>query len=282
MRNLNLLFYKEYYEKLGTENFASDVSEKNNELINARFDKKLKPPVENCQFFVLKVLYPGLLIGTGLPHGAGKLGGSDDDVNMGFSFDYVTGQPYIPGSSVKGILRSHFKNHAIAVAEILNKNGYADIDEDVVNKLEESIFDNSDIFFDAVVCSGNSEGKLIDFDYITPHVSPTKNPTPVYIIKVLPDVQFEFRFKISDKKIDDIKFTAGKIKWLFQELLLLFGAGAKTNVGYGVFEKVVVSRPKAAKGNKGGKKKQQNKPQFQDDNLSDYQRVLQSLLKKGV
>ena len=73
------------------------------------------------------------------------------------------------------------------------------------------------------------------FDYITPHKSPTENPVPIKIIKVLPDVSFEFRFIITDKTIDGINFSAGYILKLFKELLCLFGSGAKTNVGYGMF-----------------------------------------------
>lgn len=251
MRNLNLLFNKEYYEKLApdTTKFQNDVIKNNKALINACFESNdyVKPVFDDCQCFRLKVVYPGLLIGTGNPHGIGKLeklinkskkddDKNSEDINLGFSFDYVTGQPYIPGSSVKGVLRSHFKYHADAVKEILKESGFADITEEIVKKLEKAIFDNGDIFFDAVICKGDAEGKMLGFDYITPHSSPTKNPIPIRIIKVLPGVQFEFRFKIRDKEINEIKFSAGKIKWLFQELILLFGAGAKTNVGYGVFD----------------------------------------------
>ena len=72
------------------------------------------------------------------------------------------------------------------------------------------------------------------FDYITPHKNPVANPIPIRIIKVLPDVRFEFRFVLSDKKIKDKVLTADALKELLKELLILFGAGAKTNVGYGV------------------------------------------------
>ena len=251
MRNLNLLFYKEYYRKLGTLGFQEDVIENNKALIKTCFDRKLdyvEPPLgDACQCFTVKVLYPGLLIGTGIPHGVGKLGnsgkktkeseekGNDEDVNLGFSFDYVTGQPYIPGSSVKGVLRSYFKYHAEVVAEILRDNACPDIGVEEIEALEEEIFENGDVFFDAVVCKGDAFGRLIGFDYITPHGSVTKNPTPIRIIKVLPDVCFEFRFRISPKEINGCNFTAKKQTWLFKELILLFGAGAKTNVGYGSF-----------------------------------------------
>jgi len=282
LRNLNLLFNKEYYQRLGKPDFHNDVIKANKELIHARFDYEkdfVKLPVDDIQSFVLKTVYPGLLIGSGNPHGAGDIGDCDEDVNMGFSFDYVSGQPFIPGSSVKGVLRSHFKYHTYAVAEILRGNGYADIDEKTVKELEKEIFDNSDVFFDAVVRRGDAQGKLLDFDFITPHSSATKNPVPIRIIKVVPDVQFEFRFGISDKEINGIGFTAEQIMRLFQELILLFGAGAKTNVGYGIFETADVAaanRTTQSSGNqkKKEKKKQDKKTNPVQDDMPDWKKKL--------
>ena len=271
MRNLNLLFNKEYYQELGKDDFQKDLIDKNSELIGACFDYEadfIQPPLSDCQRFRMKVLYPGLLIGIGYPHEVGKLesNGSnkasnqkdsnsgkkqnnseekDDDKNeeikLGFSFDYVTGQPYIPGSSIKGVLRSHFKYRQEAVAEILKNIGYPNAD---VAKLQKHIFDQHGvIFFDAVICKGDAQRNMLGFDYITPHSSPTKNPNPIRMIKVLPDVQFEFRFKIRDKEKNETIFASDKIIPLFRDLILLFGAGAKTNVGYGVFSNEGVEQP---------------------------------------
>lgn len=239
MRNLNLLFYKEYYQKLGTDEFKADVERLDEILINTRFEEKdyiLSQIVQEDCVFILKTTYPGLLIGAGNPHGAGDIGGSDDDINMGFSFDFVTGQPYIPGSSVKGVLRSHFKDHPEAIREIISKLENIDVDEETLKKLELAIFDNADVFLDAVVFDGDEYGRLLGFDYITPHGRATKNPTPIKFIKVLPDVRFEFRFVLSDKLIDGQLFTKEILLKLFKELLCVFGAGAKTNVGYGCFD----------------------------------------------
>lgn len=238
MRNLNLLFHKEYYQAIGTEAFNDDVKKHNSDILSAVFTEKDYVPSEIAkQTFILATQYPGLLIGTGNPHGAGDLGGSDEDVNIGFSFDYVSGQPYIPDSSVKGLLRSIFKyypDRVNPVEEILRGKGFDDIGKDDVAALEQAVFDNADTFLDAVVYDGNEYGQLMGFDYITPHKNPVANPIPIRIIKVLPDVRFEFRFVLSDKKIKDKVLTADALKELLKELLILFGAGAKTNVGYGV------------------------------------------------
>ncbi|MBQ7522131.1 MAG: type III-B CRISPR module RAMP protein Cmr6 [Clostridia bacterium] len=238
MKNLNLLFNKLYYEKLGTPSFDSDVQSKNTTIEGILFDAQndYRPSEITNQVFCLKTQYPGLIVGSGNMHGAGDIGGSDNDINMGFSFDYVTGQPVIAGSSVKGVLRSHFKYHTEAVTEILKDIlNNQDITEDDVKNLETAIFNNSDVFLDAVIRRGNQRNEIMGFDYITPHKSPTENPVPIKIIKVLPDVSFEFRFIITDKTIDGINFSAEYILKLFKELLCLFGSGAKTNVGYGMF-----------------------------------------------
>lgn len=54
--------------------------------------------------FDLYTTYPGLLLGTGYGHEVSAKG----EFKLGFFFDYTTGLPIIPGSSIKGILRSVF------------------------------------------------------------------------------------------------------------------------------------------------------------------------------
>jgi CRISPR-associated protein Cmr6 len=52
----------------------------------------------------LEVQNPGLLPGIGYPHEIGYPG----EFKLGFHFDHVTGLPVLPGSSVKGVVRSMF------------------------------------------------------------------------------------------------------------------------------------------------------------------------------
>lgn len=239
MRNLNLIFNKMYYSKLKYRDskdniFGKSLKEYNDEIFSATFDKArdyIKLPFE-VNSFILKVKYPGLLIGIGNPHGTHM---NDNDINMGFSFDYVTGQPFVPGSSVKGVLRSHFKDRSSAVSEII-KTLFKRTDIDVA-ALEKEMFDGSDddvqrdVFFDAVLYSGDKNGKVMGTDTLAPHVSPVKSPKPISIIKMLPDVEFEFRFILNDGIL-----TSEEKETLFRTLLVMFGAGAKTNTGYGILE----------------------------------------------
>lgn len=236
MENLNLLFYKTFYTKLGQgKAFETDVANKAKKLVSSKFYKEDYKPVCSQiapEKFMLKTSYPGLLVGTGYAHGVDV----DEDIKLGFSFDYVTGQPYIPGSSVKGLLRSYFAHPEVIRA-------FLGDDELNVRALEKAVFgtnddgkeDGTDTFFDAVIRRGDKNGKVMGFDAITPHGEDlTKNPTPIKILKVMPDVVFEFAFNLKTSVIGSKTVTAEQKKELFDKLLINFGIGAKTNVGYGV------------------------------------------------
>lgn len=231
MANLNLLFHKIYYDRIGTNDFEEAVKKSNDAIFGTTFVNSTdfrRCELEDALTFRMKTKYPGMLIGIGYAHGSGR---ADDDIKCGFSFDYVSGQPYIPGSSVKGVLRSYFREHPEAIAEI------AKIAKERVKDLETHIFDCSDIFLDAVLYDGDARNRILGKDYITPHSEDgVKNPIPIHIMKVLPDVRFEFRFIVSDFKQEDFTFTKAQKLELFKTLLTLFGIGAKTNVGYGALE----------------------------------------------
>lgn len=171
--------------------------------------------------FTLKVLTPGLLIGSGLSHG---ITGEDDDFKTGMQFDYTTGLPIIPGSSVKGVLKSYFKDFA-------PKDVHAEA-------LLKQIFEegnNKDIFADALITKAGKNGRVVGEDYITPHYpNLLKDPKPIKILKVLPGVEFTFCLKLSGS----IGMDASKKEACFKEILQMVGIGAKTNVGYGRLKEV--------------------------------------------
>jgi CRISPR-associated protein Cmr6 len=234
----------------------------------------------------LETIYPGLVLGTGYNHETGFEG----EHKLGFFFDYTTGLPIIPGSSVKGKLRSVFpwysntkvtekdekalyiwntlssydSSHFVSIKE---EDFYSDQNiktkekvHHVITLLESQIFDGIDIkkssdsekeylsiykrdtFHDAIFVAPNSKGFIFDNDYITPHInrshpelSPFTNPIPLQFFKVIPKVQFLFQFDLKETEIDGIKISS-KLKCdLFKQILIDFGIGAKTNVGYGQF-----------------------------------------------
>lgn len=123
--NAGWLFYKDYYihhqREEGTRGFYGNCFRDNSEKADY-FRKKNEVLLEykpqsgsNNRLFNLRVNSildlitgdKGLLTGTGIAHGTGEEG----EYKLGLQFDYSTGLPYLPGSSIKGILRSFFPGH---------------------------------------------------------------------------------------------------------------------------------------------------------------------------
>jgi len=120
MENLSWLYYKGYYKgfqhwnniKPGDENAKKQINSffqvKNDSFTKAILSDfkniKLPNPKNGNSSFKLKTIYPGLLLGSGYSHGIGAIG----EFKIGFQLDYVSGLPIIPGSSVKGVIRSAF------------------------------------------------------------------------------------------------------------------------------------------------------------------------------
>lgn len=208
----------------------------------------------------MRVQAPGLLIGSGLAHG---LPGSEEDVKTGLQFDYTSGLPVIPGSSVKGVIRSAFPTikedkgqSNEADAEKLNyiKSLIADIpefsslrfeDKDIL-ELGNQMFNHGDVFADALLVGYGTRKKqqgsveqVLAEDYITPHTGgPLAQPVPIKIVKVAPGVTFAFCFKFNEAKIGAKVVSASMKKALCAAILQDLGVGAKTNVGYGVLKEV--------------------------------------------
>lgn len=275
MKNAGWLFYRQYYhwlEKPGNERFlqhASDTGklskdkdplfvQESRALTDFSFESssvEFFPP--GRQHIELETTYPGLLTGSGYSHQTGTMG----EFKLGFFFDHTTGLPLIPGSSVKGILRSAFPNKG-------RKDPKTDLKYRFIqsllgrirpelahlnpHELEALLFEGKvgdddqylpmhkhDVFMDAFITATRNEGqRLLDEDFLTPHESSLKNPVPVRFLKVLPGVRFRFSFDLKQHKIGDLAIGPEDKIQLFRHILLQFGAGAKTNVGYGQFTEV--------------------------------------------
>jgi len=170
----------------------------------------------------LTTIYPGLLIGSGYNH---PTKGNKDDYQLGFFFDHTTGLPLITGSSIKGVLNSLFQDD--------NKFDYLKevygIEEER-EPMQKRLFKSGEtIFYDAYIIGTDNKGEIFGSDYITSHYSDEpmgefKEPNPVKFLKILPEVTWQFQFKAEKEDIE-----------LFKKIILDFGLGAKTNVGYGQF-----------------------------------------------
>lgn len=200
MNNLNLIFNKLYYRKLGEEVFESDIKNWNKVIYSSDFfhnrDYEASPVANST--FLLKTTYPGFISGMAISHSSGQ---SEHEIDSGFCFDYVTGQPYIAASGVKGVLRSAFSEKTLAVAEILSGITDRNWTQTDINSLENEIFCGNDIFLDAVIYDSDMRGLVISPDFITPQPDPLKGPSPMALLKIVPGVRFEFRFLLSNGTI---------------------------------------------------------------------------------
>ena len=268
--NLGWLFYKDYYRQEPNVDFIStqgkesdttaDFFRKTNQRITAYQLNSESPLVAafNNHFgtpLQLKTIYPGLITGSGLPHQTGSKG----EFKLGFQFDYTTGLPYIPGSSIKGTLRSMFPfslKDKGSTKRILPE--YRKERMEYIRDLIIEVTNINEISFVA----DSKDGVMLSDDYITPHgENPLKDPKPILFLKIRPDVTINFYFKLctthlykekvcSSKQIEEIKkqndfsssdykmITAHQKRNLFEKILLCIGIGAKTNIGYGQLKKL--------------------------------------------
>ena len=207
-------------------------------------------------FIELSVTYPGLIVGLGYNIGIGVEG----EFKNGFYFDWTTGVPTIPGSSVKGTLRSIFpldkeelkasnleESYSLSRVEYLNEISGKNLNVEQWIKVKNDIFEGAlgndtfkpvskrDIFFGGEI--KESSRKLIVEDYITPHGDGLKNPVPLKMMKIAPGTIFRVYFKLENSIIADFIFTKEEKLKLFKDIILDLGLGAKTNSGYGAFDR---------------------------------------------
>lgn len=219
--------------------FSENQSE--NHCLSIKFRITISCSIQQPFWYTVatKTIYPGLITGSGLPHQTGSKG----EFKLGFQFDYTTGLPYIPGSSIKGTLRSMFpfslKDKGSTkrilpeyrkermeyirdlIIEVTNINEISDTE---IQALEYAIFTNStpsgktiefsleekDVFYDAFVAD-SKDGVMLSDDYITPHgENPLKDPKPILFLKIRPDVTINFYFKLCTTHLYKEKVCSSK------------------------------------------------------------------------
>ena len=285
--NVGLLFYKHIYkEHLVTKRL--EINDRAELIINIPASDKTSPfdefytdltetkagdfeQIQNSasrHSFTLYTTYPGLLIGSGYQHDTKARG----DFKIGFFFDHTTGQPVIPGSSVKGILRSLFeldipikKNEKAFTGQksvdaikficdeiIEGLTGNADeqkkweylkskINENSLRTLKVNIFGDGgddgvrgvDVFYDSVV--NIHKTGINNRVFSMDFITPHQNPlkNPIPLQFLKVLPNIGFDFKFILHDVDE--WTSEIKEKLFKQILLTLGAGAKTNVGYGQF-----------------------------------------------
>lgn len=268
--NVGLLFYRSYFS-----NRIENLEYLNNQIFSIR-GAKTNPVCKDSNPIHFKTSYPGLVLGTGYSHDYKheNKNFTNEAFKIGFYFDHITGMPIIPGSSIKGLLRSAFPQRILkettkrSLTETYCKQREAfiitllqelKIQEDInINALENDIFHGMNeqgkpiplyernIFFDAIpisILSNNykdREERLFGNDYITPHKHKDRklanlDPfTNPEPLKFL-KVMPSVKYEFRFKLNDRIISSKNKEK-LFIKILETLGIGAKTNVGYGQLE----------------------------------------------
>lgn len=247
--NLNYLFYRKYFDFFADDT-AVGPGAINRAIVNATV-RETEKGSDFSQTFYMKTTYPGLLIGIGNPHAAAADFQNTDAIKIGFALDYVTGLPVIPGSTIKGILRSAFSQHPEYVIEKLGEatgdSRWLTMSTQELKELENRIFGGhegssaavQDVFLDAVPVRAANRNRLLGEDFITSHKGSRREldgltePNPVRMLKVLPEVVFEFRFICQTTTINDRVLDWNEKKLLYAGILEDLGVGAKTNTGYG-------------------------------------------------
>ena len=284
LKNASFAFYKEYIDiaynggrKSLNRDFLSIVnngSRKEIENYGIKQSSLLKnalalSPCKSGTVFqkTFKVTYPGALIGSGYPHITGKMKG---EIQNGFCFDHITGAPYYPGSSLKGLIEDPFeralkgrpeekagylyylitiikkstkKTLTIKEIEQIWKQSFQGILPGQENK-RETLF-NRDVFFDAYITevgasAYNPNFNLIGEDVITPHENSLHEPKPITVLRLMPGVTLTFTMVLHNA-IDDngeTILTAEEKQKVFCEIIGDMGIGSRTNLGYGVLKSV--------------------------------------------
>jgi len=159
--------------------------------------------------------------------------GGEHPTETSITLHRFLGIPYIPSTSIKGMLR--------ASVETLIPN-----EQDKINMLFGLHENNQDkrgvlILFDAFPIGVPS----LEIDIMNPHYSkwysneglwPSDDldPTPIFFLTVAPGTTFNFNMVLPPN--NDISLIDEAEKYLIQGLSI-FGIGAKTRVNYGYFEK---------------------------------------------
>ncbi|MEL6676287.1 MAG: type III-B CRISPR module RAMP protein Cmr6 [Bacteroidota bacterium] len=262
-KNAGLLFYRGYYQNIDFVGTTDSVKEANTAAFKEanRLLTSIPLPSESpaasyekipgTQGFQAQTQYPGLILGSGYQHETRQEG----ELKLGFFFDHTTGLPVIPGSSIKGLLRSAFSHPALighllgrelspaqveqlALAIFEGKEPTGELDEAGNPEYAVMSMSRHDTFFDAFPVAQEGEKGVFAEDFLTPHApgqsdGAFKNPIPISFLKVRAGISYRFLFRLHDSQ--ELGVSAKEKLSLFEQLILTLGLGAKTSVGYGQF-----------------------------------------------
>lgn len=180
-----------------------------------------------------------LVVGLGLPQ----------PIETGFLFDRLTGCPFVPGSSVKGLLRGAARLAARGELAIAGKTDAPDFWRDNLRRLfgPENEADTAPAQGDLVVYDAFPDHwPQLELDVLTPHYGEDpadwNDPTPVPFLTVAPGTAFRFHFRFLAVASADM--DADQVLSLLRAALDALGIGGKKSAGYGAFGETTPPRPR--------------------------------------
>jgi len=267
--NIGRMFYcdEEMEINLENEKLEKIYHFRNNDFIinNIKYENYFAIP--DTISFSLKISYPGLLIGTGYNRIPGLIKSNNDEnkdgYKTGFFFDHTTGMPYIPGSTVKGILKSifpfeqkyfddsdYYAPEKICYIEklynqikspkpeftTLYKGKLERPDFNSCKKLEDLFFTGC-TFFDAYLTDLNKNSVIFAKDTIAPHTNGLMGKVnPLHFLKIKSGNKINFQFKFDKNRLSENNLNEVEVAEFYKIILKETGIGAKRNVGYGRLE----------------------------------------------
>lgn len=264
-------YYKKFYNRMqNNSNSPIQTLLENKHLNQYYFYKSFESKYETI-IITAKLISP-LITGIGLTH----------PNEVGMLFDHTIGIPYISASSIKGDVRFA---HTIGLLDDLYENHKDEINEIKIKKNdgtyeESSYFDDEEDWTKIPLIFGKGGDKgnvgrvifldaypvnvpeLLHEDIMNPHygeyysdVNATKppadylTPKPIKFLTVSKETKFIFRILINKKHNDlkDNKTLKDLVLTAVRKSLEEEGIGAKTAVGYGLFNIENFSEPESIK-----------------------------------
>lgn len=242
-RNLSLYFDKFFDKWVETDNEQKDYKLKLSATDKKDFFTKITEAEKkqenqllkdylNRRYHLIRALGGRILRSRTLWRFVSGLGAAHP-TETGFVWHRTLGVPYLPASSLKGMLRAwlkHWENNGESERRVRELFGDTETGQGRL------------IIFDALPVSS----PILDIDIMNPHYAPyydnpEKNPpgdyyspNPVYFLTVAPEQEFEFVVAPNYGFGSEADLKEGVM--LLKRALSTIGCGAKTAVGYGVFD----------------------------------------------
>ncbi|MDR1070711.1 MAG: type III-B CRISPR module RAMP protein Cmr6 [Gracilibacteraceae bacterium] len=166
--------------------------------------------------------------------------GSGSVFETGITLHHTYGFPYIPGSALKGCLRSF-----VILGLFDGSEESALADGDFIKTFGAQGNAGQIIFLDAYPAPCSQQELKLQLDIMNPHYgdyykgqsAPTddQSPNPIKFYAVPKDTPFTFRLVSRELEIKKHAIRGESVPELFAETLGEMGVGAKTAVGYGWF-----------------------------------------------